>query len=74
MVMEACCASVHGVTKSGHNWVTEQQISIKMIITSTKFHDFKKYIFKISEPIFKENLEIELFELKSFMRIWLSTL
>ena len=60
--------------KVGHNWVTEQQISIKMIITSTKFHDFKKYIFKISEPIFKENLEIGLFELKLYENMVINTL
>ena len=60
--------------KVGHNWVTEQQISIKMIIISTKFHDFKKYIFKISEPIFKENLEIGLFELKLYENMVINTL
>jgi len=46
--------------------VTEQKNVYQGDHHSTKFHDFKKYIFKISEPIFKENLEIGLFEPKLY--------
>ena len=46
--------------------MTEQKNVYQGDHHSTKFHDFKKYIFKISEPIFKENLEIGLFELKLY--------